>query len=183
MARTLQTPQQRRSDALARLLATGFGCGYSPVAPGTVGSLVGVVLFWTSKSLERISGVRFLTLGLGWAVLSLGIWAASRVITESGTKDPPSVVIDEIAGQIIALLLTPQLDDALRRGLYTQAAVFSLLSFAAFRLFDILKPYPIRRLEQLRSGLGIMADDVMAGLYAGVLLHLSVLLGSFVPLF
>lgn len=179
MVRITQTPQRKRSALLARLLATGFGCGYSPVAPGTVGSLVGVVLFWASKSLERISGVRFLTLGLGWLVLSIGIWAASRAMTEWGTKDPPSVVIDEIAGQIIALVLTPQLDEALMRGLYTQAAVFSLLSFASFRLFDILKPYPIKRLEQLRAGLGIMADDVMAGVYVGVLLHLSMLLGSY----
>ncbi len=174
----MHAPRRKKSEAFALVLATGFGSGYSPVAPGTVGSLVGVLLFWASKSLERMSGTRFLTLGLSGVLLGAGIWASSQVRERWGMKDPPSVVIDEMVGQVIALLLTPQLDDALARGLFGPAAVFSLLSFACFRVFDILKPYPIRRLEQLRSGLGIMADDVMAGVYAGMLLEVCLLLAA-----
>ncbi len=94
------------------------------------------------------------------ALTAVGVWAASHTETLSGKKDPSKVVIDEVAGQFIALLAVPFMIDP---------AWWSLiLAFILFRFFDIVKPYPARRLESLESGLGIMADDVVAGVYAGI---------------
>lgn len=90
-------------------------------------------------------------------VTTVGVWAASRSERVMQKKDPPIVVIDEVAGQMIALMCGPF-------WLHTWWSVFS--AFVLFRLFDIWKPYPVRRLEALESGLGIMADDVLAGVYA-----------------
>jgi len=102
--------------------------------------------------------VRFTLLLILVAIVSLvGVWAASRAERISQKKDPSIVVIDEVAGQMVALLSMP----------FWLATWWSVLSaFLLFRLFDIWKPYPVRRLEALESGLGIMADDVLAGIYA-----------------
>ena len=100
-------------------------------------------------------------------VTGLGIWAASRTERILGAKDPGKVVVDEVAGQMIALL--PLSVFALGRG-------WIIVSFILFRLFDIFKPYPARRFEALRAGLGIMADDLVAGIYAGVIVAVLMML-------
>ena len=127
--------------------------GFLPLAPGTFGSLVGIGVFFALRSLVfQVVGVVVVT--------GLGIWAASRTEQILGAKDPGKVVVDEVAGQMIALL--PLTVFALGRG-------WIIVSFILFRLFDIFKPYPARRFEALRAGWGIMADDLVAGVYAGVI--------------
>lgn len=92
----------------------------------------------------------------------VGVWAASRAEKLLGRKDPGAVVVDEVVGQMIALLFVP-----------FNAGVWVIITgFVAFRLFDIWKPYPIRRLEALEAGLGIMFDDILAGIYAAILMSL-----------
>jgi phosphatidylglycerophosphatase A len=170
-----RAPRQRTlGDDVARAVAT-CGVGYFPVAPGTWGSLVGVSIYLlvgvagaqaVAANAASASAVgAFLTtfmLALIIAVSLAGTWAATRVESFLQVKDPGIVVVDEVAGQLIAFLFVPW--DA---GWWAVAA-----GFAAFRLFDIWKPYPIDRLEALESGLGVMADDVLAGAYAATLMAL-----------
>ena len=169
-------PARSAKDYLALAIAT-CGVGYLPLAPGTWGSLVGVGLYLGLQSLilpfvrafARPNSVIFIStwslfLGAELVLITLitlvGIWAASRTEKLSGRKDPGKVVIDEVAGQLIALLpIVPRLDP----GWMSIVAAFLL-----FRLFDIVKPYPARRFEKLESGLGIMSDDIVAGAYAAV---------------
>ena len=146
-------------DYPALALAT-WGVGYMPLAPGTFGSLVGVGLFFLLGSWPlQLAGIVLVT----WA----GIWAASRTERVLGLKDPGKVVVDEVAGQMIALV--PFSLFALSRG-------WIIISFTLFRLFDIFKPYPARRCESLRGGWGIMADDLVAGVYAALLVSLFAVL-------
>lgn len=170
-------------DYLALAIAT-CGVGYFPLAPGTLGSLVGVALYlflrhWFLKLLIPIGernylfqfeyGLMALELVAVTIVTLIGIWAASRTEKLSGKKDPGKVVVDEVAGQMIALLTVP----LLARGSET---LWIVVAFVLFRVFDIIKPYPARRLESLESGLGIMADDVVAGAYAAVAVAVMVLI-------
>ena len=134
--------------------ATWFGTGLSPRAPGTVGTLATVPVHFALVLLPA-----WLHLCLIGAVIGLGIFCADRVARAHGVKDPQFVVVDESAGVLLALFLVR---DA---GLVALAAGIVL-----FRLFDIVKPWPIGALENLRpAGLGIMADDIAAGLVAGIL--------------
>jgi len=141
---------------LAVLLATFGYAGYAPVAPGTAGSLAALVLF----ALVRSRGSSALEVGTLVLVSVVGVWAATRAERHFGREDPGQVVIDEVAGMLLTLALIPV-------GLSG-----ALLGFLVFRLFDIVKPWPARRLEDLPSGLGIMADDLMAGVYGHVVMRL-----------
>lgn len=182
-------PRKRRTigDYFALAIAT-VGVGYFPIAPGTVGSLVGAGLYVTLWAwIYQLFEIRALRRGLNFLnvftpqiafmfvvilfVTMLGIWAASRTERLLQKKDPSVVVIDEVAGQMIALLSWPFL---------SHSGWTVLTSVVLFRVFDIWKPYPIRRLERLESGLGIMADDVLAGAYA--LIVNSVLISSYLLL-
>src|SRR5215510_14948003 len=138
----------------ALLVATGFGSGYSPIAPGTAGSLVGLVLFWPVASLPAGQVV-----ALTAVVCLLAVAAAHHVARTLGQKDPGLVVADEVAGQWVALLLLP----------FTFGT--AVAAFFLFRLMDVLKPWPARDLERLPGGWGIVADDLMAGVYANLLLR------------
>jgi phosphatidylglycerophosphatase A len=124
----------------------------------------GAPLGWNTAAISslRLSGLLLLTLALSLA----GVWAATRTEGLLGRKDPGVVVIDEVAGQLMSFLFVPA-------GAGKWAIV---VGFLAFRAFDIWKPYPIRRLEALRSGLGIMADDLLAGAYACVIVSLFITL-------
>jgi phosphatidylglycerophosphatase A len=138
-----------RTGAALRLVATGAGLGHLPVAPGTAGSLLGAALCFPLLTLPW-------PVYLGAAILLtvLAVWVAGRVASDAGQPDPAHVVIDEMAGMwVAAIALSPRL--------YDVAAVFLL-----FRLMDVVKPAPIPRLERLPGGLGIVADDVAAGLLA-----------------
>lgn len=175
------------SDVLALGVAT-CGVGYAPLAPGTCGAIVGVGLYLLVRSLtirivmsrvqtypltyEVAESLRVcLMLAFIFGVTAAGIWAARRAEILLGRKDPGAVVIDEVAGQLIAFLFIP-LEVKLRWWMI-------LAGFILFRLFDIWKPYPIRRLESLESGLGIMADDVLAGFYAAAALTLLLAVVSY----
>ncbi len=140
-------------------VATFFGAGFGKPGPGTWGS-VAAVLLWAvaAMALHASPSALLLALLAGIAFsLVLGIPAATIVARESGRKDPGFVVIDEVAGQWIALLFAPA------------GWRYALLALLLFRLFDITKPFPVRQLESLPRGWGIVIDDVAAGLYAWVI--------------
>jgi len=156
-----------REAPLATLVATGFGAGLSPVAPGTAGSLLGLAIavliaraLSTGAAGSLTASVGLLMSGLAAAIL--GVPASTRACRALEAKDPGCVVIDEVAGQLLASAPVPLF--AFSSWLGAAAAWF--LSFAAFRLFDIWKPGPVRWLQDLPEGWGVVADDVAAGLLA-----------------
>jgi len=150
--------RSKRIDFVALAIAT-CGVGYLPLAPGTFGSLVGVGIFWL---LVRVNPLVIIVAIL--AVTFAGIWAGSRVEQVSGRKDPGKVVVDEVAGQMIALFPLTLF------GRWSTGAV--ILSFILFRFFDIVKPYPANRLQDLDGGMGIMFDDLVAGVYGAVVVSI-----------
>jgi len=157
------------SDRAAYVIATGFGAGFAPVAPGTVGALEGIGLFLAVRAL----GFGELNLFVGLVILNialflLGVATSSKTCGVIGVADPHQIVIDEISGQLISLTPLALLPSFSLAGL--------IIGFGLFRLFDIFKPYPIRKLERLPGGLGVMADDALAGIYAAVLLWCGQLL-------
>jgi phosphatidylglycerophosphatase A len=148
------------NEKLIKLLATGFGAGLAPVAPGTIGTLVGVLIcliFFPLHWLMRFLIVIFL--------LVLAIYIAERAEQVYRKKDDQRIVIDEIAGFQVTML------PVAITGLHL------LVGFVLFRIFDILKPFPLRDLQKISGGLGIVLDDVAAGIYAGVLMLLLVFFG------
>ena len=232
-----------KKPRLALAIATGFGVGYIPKAPGTFGSLVGIIVAILTHpvSLIMIVGLLFLNgagLGIDMPMFRgrsapvlllipslvalvivglLGVWSSSRAAAYAGLTDPQHVVIDEVSGMHLTLVLAtyagvedPQyvvIDEVsgmhltLVLGIMPlslpthlipadQASVFALysafsllnwkyllLGFILFRVFDIWKPWPVRRLEKLPGGWGIMADDWMAGIYAAILLRVALHFG------
>ena len=158
------------SDRVAYAIATGFGAGLAPIAPGTVGALEGVASYLAIHSLHLGRSSSLFVLAIVNVILFAGgVWASNRTCAMTGIKDPRLVVIDEVSGQLISL--TPL---ALLPSFSIRAVV---IGFLLFRLFDIYKPYPIRKLERLHGGLGVMADDALAGVYAAALLWLTLLVG------
>jgi len=150
-------------DRAAFVIATGFGAGFAPIAPGTIGALEGVAIFLAVRALEPGAlTLFFLLIIINIALFLLGVWASSRTCRMLGVSDPSQIVVDEISGQMISLTPLVLLSSLSFVGL--------LIGFVLFRVFDIFKPYPIRRLEQLHGGLGVMADDALAGVYAAALL-------------
>ena len=143
----------RRSSA-AFVIATWFGCGYAPKAPGTAGSLAGLVI---AIALHYMGYGRGLLLLLTAILLAPGIWSASVVARETNITDPHIVVVDEVIGQWITLA-----------GAATYNWKTYLAAFVLFRLLDVWKPAPAHQLESLPGGWGIVADDVMAGLYGAL---------------
>jgi phosphatidylglycerophosphatase A len=146
------------SDRVATIVATGFGAGFSPIAPGTAGSLVGLALFWP------------LHLAAPWVQVLVtvaayfgGVAASTRLAQRLGRKDPGAAVVDEVVGMWLSLLFLP----------FTPATAAA--GFLLFRLFDVVKPFPARRFESLPGGWGIMTDDVMAGIYANLVLRAGLL--------
>jgi phosphatidylglycerophosphatase A len=145
---------KRAADLVSRLIATAFGSGYSPFAPGTAGSAVGILLFWP------LAGVAWPWQLAAVAVVFLaGVVAAGRVARSVGLEDPGIVVVDEVAGQWLTLAGLP----------FTPAV--ALAGFFLFRVMDVVKPWPARDLERLHGGWGIMADDIAAGVMAHLALR------------
>jgi phosphatidylglycerophosphatase A len=158
------TAQLTATDRIALLVATGLGVGYCPVAPGTVGSFLGIILILLLSRVGLIGGQRLLFNFLVVTIISgAGIWAASRSEAILNRKDPPQVVVDEIVGQLLTFGLIFR----------NPRFVLLLMGFAFFRLFDILKPFPIRRLERVPLGFGIVLDDLAAGFYASLIIFLA----------
>ena len=141
---------------LAVLLATVAYCGYFPIAPGTVGSAAGLVVYllvwWTQSPI--------LEAGLIVFTFAAGTWAATHAERYFGGIDPGPVVVDEVLGMLVTLAFIPVGWSA------------ALAGFVLFRVFDVIKPYPANRLEKFHGGFGIMADDAMAGIYANLTLRL-----------
>ena len=145
---------------LAVAIATWFGCGLFPVAPGTAGSLAALAIAYPLVEFAHWRPVYFVFLAL--VVLPVGIWSAGVTARERNLKDPGIVVVDEVLGQWITLAGASSLNWK-----------SWLAAFFLFRLFDIWKPPPVRKLEALPSGVGIVADDVMAGIYGALVLFLA----------
>ena len=141
---------------LAVFIATAAYTGYFPVAPGTIGSAVGLVVYigvwWTQSPVVEVA----LIAGL----FAAGVWAGTTAEQYFGGIDPGPVVIDEVVGMLITLAFIPVGWSA------------ALAGFFLFRVFDVIKPYPAGRFEQLHGGLGVMADDAMAAVYANLCLRL-----------
>lgn len=140
---------------VALAVATCLGAGYAPFAPGTVGSAVGLLVY----AAVRAAGGGVVEVAAVIVVFAVGVWAASAAERHFGRTDPGPVVIDEVAGMLVTVLFVPV------------SITGAILAFLLFRVFDVVKPYPANRLERLHGGFGIMADDVMAGVYANVVLR------------
>ena len=140
---------------LAVFLASFGYVGYFPIAPGTAGSLAGLALF----AFIRWIGVPAFELGAVVAVFAIGVWAAHGAEIALGRKDPGIVVIDEVLGMLITLAVLP-------------VSIWGVaLGFLLFRALDVMKPFPAAQLEHIHGGMGIMADDAVAGIYSHILLR------------
>ena len=148
-----------KSDWAAVVVATAGGIGFAPKAPGTAGAIVGVFIYLLLEGLHL--GAYYLHVIIFFFVV--GIWASSRMEHLWG-HDAQRIVIDEVVGQMITF--------GIAAGRYRLPAFYIFLGFGLFRLFDIVKPFPIRRLERFKGGFGVVADDVGAGLYALAVLTL-----------
>jgi phosphatidylglycerophosphatase A len=141
---------------LGVFIASVAGAGYAPIAPGTAGSAVGIVVYLATREWSPAAQIALLLV-----ITAVGIWASTEATRHFQKKDPGHVVVDEVAGQLLTLLLT---------GAGWAGAV---VGFLVFRLLDIIKPWPADRLEALPDGLGVMADDLMAGVYGCLVMHVA----------
>jgi len=145
---------------LSKVISTFFGVGYFPIAPGTLTSLVVILAY--KFYLFRLSWSLYLL--ILFLLFFIGVYTSTKVESESRKKDPRKIVIDEACGQLLVLF---RIGDAW----------FPILSgFLLFRIFDIVKPYPIKKVETLPSGWGIMMDDIVAAIYAGVIINLYLII-------
>ncbi len=148
------------TERAAKVLATWFGCGYAPAGPGTAGSAAAILIAIGLH--EWLGWQPYWFAALAAVLLIPGIWAADVTALLVGKKDPGLVVIDEVIGQWIAISGATTLNWKSWFG-----------AFVLFRLFDIWKPPPVRQLERLRGGVGIVADDVMAGIYGAIVIFIA----------
>jgi phosphatidylglycerophosphatase A len=161
-------------DLLAVFIATGFGSGLIPFGPGTWGSLVGLLIAYgliSAFSLDVVLLQNALLIA-SLVLAAIGIWSSSRAESIFARKDAGQIVIDEVCGQVISFVfIAPYI---VRLG--SQWRWWMILGFLLFRAFDIFKPYPINRLQSLTGGVGVMMDDILAGIYAAVLMSLALML-------
>jgi len=141
---------------VALVIATTGGAGFSPIAPGTACSAVGVVVFWFTRQWPLSWQLALIV-----AVSAVGTWAAGVAARHFGREDPGQVVVDEVAGQLVTLVATGV------------GAAGTVLGFFVFRALDIVKPWPANRFERFPGGVGIMADDLMAGVYGNIVLQIA----------
>ena len=139
-------------DVTAHVIAVWFGCGHLPVAPGTWGTLGAIPLYLLLRPHGPLA-----VAGAAVVITLIGFWAAGRVEARLGFKDPQIVVVDEVAGVLTTWIAAPPTTLAL------------IVGFLAFRIFDVLKPWPARAAERLRGGAGVMLDDVAAGVWGAAL--------------
>lgn len=149
------------------IVASVFGAGYSPIAPGTVGAMAGCLILWIGKDSLVLSTYPnpWLFLGLIIAVTLIGIWSTNQLEKHWG-KDPSKVVVDELIGVWITMIMVP----------FTWMNL--LLAFGLFRFFDIAKPLGIRNMEKMSRGVGVMADDILAGIYSNLVLQIIIFIIS-----
>jgi phosphatidylglycerophosphatase A len=147
-----------RSVALA--CATVLGVGYVPVAPGTFGSAAGLLVWWVLPASPVVQAAVIV------ALFAIGSWSGTVAERHFGRTDPGQVVIDEVMGMLMTLFLNPV------------GWIGALGAFLLFRIADVIKPYPANRLEHLPGGVGVMADDAMAAVYANIVLRLVLALAG-----
>lgn len=140
--------------SLSLAVATAFGVGYVPFAPGTFGSLAGLVVFATVRTGSAAVGLPVLELVAIVLVYLLGAWSATAAEAHFGLIDPGPVVIDEVLGMLVTLAFVPV------------SITGTIVGFVLFRVFDVIKPPPCNRLEALPGGWGVMSDDLMAAIYS-----------------
>ncbi len=173
-----QTEKHRSFSDYFALAVSTCGVGYLPLAPGTWGSLVGVAIYLiysyaanvsrlflleSGWAFQQYSAILYATTGLLLAAVCLiGIWASRRAVTLFGSKDPQKIVVDEVMGQLIVFAFVP----------FEISRWLMVAGFLLFRLFDIWKPYPVRNVENLPDGIGVCADDIVAGVYGGICLSI-----------
>ena len=148
----------KRAKLFHIIIASGFGSGFSPFAPGTAGALVAVIIWTVLFYVIPFNILLVVTSLLIVLFTAAGIWSADKLESEWG-KDPSKVVVDEMVGVWIALLAVP-----------VGNVWYILFAFLLFRFFDIFKPLGMRKMEQLEGGIGVMADDIFAGIYSFLLL-------------
>jgi phosphatidylglycerophosphatase A len=148
--------------AVALVIATAFGVGYAPIASGTWGSAAGLLVWWVLPASTAAQAIAIVVL------FAVGSWSGTVAERHFGRTDPGQVVVDEVAGMLITLFLNPV------------GWLGALAGFFFFRLFDVVKPYPSNRLEQLHGGVGVMADDAMAAIYANLTLRAALALGHWI---
>ena len=146
----------RVSNAIILFIAQGAYSGRSPVMPGTAGTLVGVLLYFGMAGFSHASYGAFCVL-----LFLTGTWVAGRAEVLLGKRDSPSIVLDEIVGYLTAMLLVPHTWD------------FAAAGFVLFRIFDILKSWPLKRVQDLHGGPGVMLDDIGAGVYTNIVLQIA----------
>jgi phosphatidylglycerophosphatase A len=139
-------------------IATVFGVGYAPFAPGTFGSAAGLIVWWLLPASTVVQTIAIV------AIFFAGAWGGSVAERHFGRTDPGQVVIDEVMGMLITLFLNPV------------GSTGAIAGFLLFRIFDVIKPYPANQLEKLHGGFGVMADDGMAAIYANLVLRLGLYL-------
>ena len=144
-----------KTNCFTLLLATGFGVGHSPIAPGTAGTLITIPIYYFFSAIP--SPIYELTL---ITFFFLSSWISGQAQNHWGRQDDPRIVIDEMMGFLITMLWVPK------------AALFVIMGFFLFRFFDIVKPPPIRLIERVKGGFGVVLDDVVAGIYSNIILHL-----------
>jgi phosphatidylglycerophosphatase A len=144
--------------ALARFIGTGAYAGYAPIAPGTAGTVVGVLL---APAFARLCAIDVSAYAVALvAAVAVAMWAAGQVARQTGTHDPQIVVVDEVVGYLLSLAFLP-----------APGPAAYLVAFLAFRVFDVIKPPPGRRLELLPGGLGVVADDLWAGVLSNLVVR------------
>ncbi|MBI5194614.1 MAG: phosphatidylglycerophosphatase A [Nitrospirae bacterium] len=143
---------------IIKFLATGFYSGYSPLAPGTAGSLVGILLYLLIQNISYSSYITIVVL-----IFGIGVYISAQAEVIYQKKDCSNIVIDEIAGMLVSLAFFSNGPGRIK---------FIISGFILFRIFDIIKPFPVRTIDRkLGGGWGIMLDDIMAGVYANLLLR------------
>jgi phosphatidylglycerophosphatase A len=155
-----ETHPRASAGTWAWVVGTFFGSGRVPVAPGTAGSAATILLWWIVTRFVAPESQTWVALTLAVVTIAIGIPAATRIARATGLKDPQMVVIDEVAGQLITLIAVPVSWKTL------------LVGFILFRAFDTTKPPPVRQLESLSEGTGIVVDDIGAGLYALIVMQI-----------
>jgi phosphatidylglycerophosphatase A len=158
--RPAANPESRITTTIALAVATAGGVGYVPFAPGTFGSALGLLAWWLLGSSALVQAIAIVVL------FAAGVWSGGVCEGHFCRTDPGQVVIDEVMGMLITLFLNPV------------GWLGALGAFLLFRIADVIKPFPADRLESLHGGLGVMADDGMAAIYANLVLRAALALGN-----
>lgn len=152
--------------ALSKIISTTFGIGYCPIAPGTAGSLFAILIYWFLPEINVLIFLSFIIF-----LFIIGVFTATITEKESIKRlgsdkghDPSIIVIDEVIGELIAVFTIPK------------TISFFIAAFILFRLFDIVKPFPINASQMIPDGWGIMIDDVIAGMYTNILIQIFILI-------